>query len=54
LSHLELELIQSFHNKGIFPNRATAQKLEVLKDLTLEQRRVRGRLWADIKMKKGN
>lgn len=42
------------NNEGIFPDRATAQKLEMLKDLTLEQRRVRSRLWADIKMKRGN
>jgi spermidine/putrescine transport system substrate-binding protein len=42
------------NNKGIFPDRQTMQKLEMLQDLTTEQRHKRSRLWADIKMKTGN
>jgi spermidine/putrescine transport system substrate-binding protein len=36
-------------NKAIFPDKAEAAKLEQLKDLNVKQRRLRNRLWTEIK-----
>ncbi len=40
-------------NKGIFPSAETAKQLEMLKEMSKEQRRARSRLWTEIKVKKG-
>jgi spermidine/putrescine transport system substrate-binding protein len=36
-------------NKAIFPDQAELGKLEQLKDLTVKQRRLRNKLWTEIK-----
>ena len=36
-------------NEAIFPNAAVQAKLEQLQDLTVAQRRLRGKLWTEIK-----
>ena len=36
-------------NEAIFPNAAVQAKLEQLKDLTAAQRRLRGKMWTEIK-----
>jgi spermidine/putrescine transport system substrate-binding protein len=36
-------------NPAIFPDKAVAAKLEQLKDLTSSQRRLRNKLWTEIK-----
>ena len=36
-------------NPAIFPDKATVPKLEQLKELTAAQRRVRNRMWTEIK-----
>ena len=36
-------------NEAIFPNAAVQAKLEQLKDLTTAQRRLRGKMWTEIK-----
>ena len=36
-------------NKAIFPDKAESAKLEQLKDLNVKQRRLRNRLWTEIK-----
>ena len=42
------------NNRGIYPDKQTMKKLEMLKDLSNELRRTRMRLWTDIKMKRSN
>jgi spermidine/putrescine transport system substrate-binding protein len=38
-------------DKAIFPDAETLKKLEMLKDLSTEQRRLRNQLWTEIKLK---
>ena len=38
-------------NKAIFPDAETVKKLEMLKDLSAEQRRMRNQMWTEIKLK---
>jgi len=46
MQYIKPEIVK---NKAIFPDQAEAAKLEQLKDLNVKQRRLRNRLWTEIK-----
>jgi len=46
LKYIKPDLIR---NSAIFPDKAVQAKLEQLQDLTKEQRRLRGKMWTEIK-----
>jgi len=46
MQYIKPEIVK---NKAIFPDKAEAAKLEQLKDLNVKQRRLRNRLWTEIK-----
>jgi spermidine/putrescine transport system substrate-binding protein len=46
MKYIKPEIAQ---NKAIFPDKEVGAKLEQLKDLTVQQRRLRNRLWTEIK-----
>jgi len=46
MQYIKPEIVK---NKAIFPDKAEQGKLEQLKDLNLKQRRLRNRLWTEIK-----
>ena len=46
VKYIKPELLR---NPAVFPDHAVAAKLEQLKDLTSAQRRLRGKMWTEIK-----